>query len=119
MGDRKVVEMEKSIRIQGNYFQLVHDERNGWNPEAFRDRYSEVLDKYDYIVGDWGFGQLRLKGFYEDRNKKAAFEQRIGSLDQYIQEYCNFGCSYFVVKKMSLFLGGKKEEENLEETGEE
>lgn len=106
--------MEKSVRINGNYFQLVLNERNGWNPDAFRERYSDVLDKYDYIVGDWGYGQLRLKGFYDDKNKKALFEQRIGFLDQYIQEYCNFGCAYFVVQKMSLLFGSKTEEEETE-----
>ncbi len=30
-----------------------------------------MLDKYDYIVGDYGYDQLRLKGFYKDSNKKA------------------------------------------------
>ena len=33
-------------------------------------RYSDILDKYDYIVGDYGYDQLRLKGFYKDSNKK-------------------------------------------------
>lgn len=107
---RQVMRVEKNVRIQGLYFQLIHNERSGWNPEAFKERYSDILDKYDYIVGDWGYGQLRLKGFYDDKNKKALFEQRIGFLDQYIQEYCNFGCSYFVVKKMSLLMGGKQGE---------
>lgn len=89
------------IQVQGTLYEVVQDVRNGWNPEAFKERYSEVLNKYDYIVGDWGYSQLRLKGFYDDRNKKAkaAFDAKISSLDEYIQEYCNFGCAYFVLKK--------------------
>jgi uncharacterized protein YutD len=89
------------IQIQGTLYEVVQDVRNGWNPEAFKERYSEVLSKYDYIVGDWGYSQLRLRGFYDDQNKKAkaSFDAKISTLDEYIQEYCNFGCAYFVVKK--------------------
>ncbi len=28
------------------------------------ERFSEVLARYDYIVGDWGYEQLRLRGFF-------------------------------------------------------
>lgn len=91
------------IQIQGCFYEVVQDVREGWNMEAFKERYSEVLTKYDYIVGDWGYSQLRLRGFYDDYNKKAkaAFDAKISTLDEYIHEYCNFGCSYFVVKKIN------------------
>jgi hypothetical protein len=32
-------------------------------------------------------------------------EQRIGSLEDYLYEFCNFGCAYFVLKRT----GGRKE----------
>jgi uncharacterized protein YutD len=90
------------IHIQGNFYEVAQDVRQGWNQDAFKERYSEVLGKYDYIVGDWGYSQLRLRGFYDDQNKKAkaAFDNRISTLDEYILEYCNFGCAFFVVKKV-------------------
>lgn len=91
--------MDNKIRIQGFTYEMISNVRNGWNPEAFKERYNEVLSRYDYIVGDWGYGQLRLKGLFEETNRNAAFDQKIGFLDEYIQEYCNFGCPYFVVKK--------------------
>jgi uncharacterized protein YutD len=94
-----VSSLEKTIKVLGVQYELIRNERNGWNPDAFRDRYSDILTKYEYIVGDWGYGQLRLKGFFDEQNKKVPSEQKIGSLDEYIQEYCNFGCAYFVVKK--------------------
>lgn len=75
--------------------------RDGFNEEAFRSRYSDILSKYDYIVGDWGYGQLRLKGFFSDQNQKASYDTKIGTLQEYILEYCNFGCAYFVLKKAS------------------
>lgn len=76
------------------------DHKDGWNPEAFRGRYSEVLDRYDYIIGDWGYSQLRLKGFYRDNHPKVNRDTAISGLVDYINEYCNFGCAYFVLHKL-------------------
>lgn len=76
------------------------DHKDGWNPEAFRGRYSEVLERYDYIIGDWGYSQLRLKGFYRDNHPKVNRDTAISGMVDYINEYCNFGCAYFVLHKL-------------------
>lgn len=88
------------IQLGGRTFELKYEIKNGWNFEAFRDRYSDVLDRYDYIVGDWGYNQLRLKGFFREGNPKGSKESSITSLQDYIQEYCNFGCAYFVLERI-------------------
>ncbi|MCD7036263.1 YutD family protein [Metabacillus sp. GX 13764] len=88
------------ICIQNHCFEVVQDVRNGFNEEAFKARYSEILNKYDFIVGDWGYNQLRLKGFFNNDNQKATYDTKISTLDEYIYEYCNFGCAYFVLKKI-------------------
>lgn len=88
------------IQIGKQGYELVQDNRNGWNPEAFKQRYSEVLDRYDYIVGDWGYNQLRLKGFYRDNHPKVTRDTAISGMVDYINEYCNFGCAYFVLQKL-------------------
>jgi uncharacterized protein YutD len=87
------------IEINNINYEVVKDYRNGFNEEAFRTRYSDILTRYDFIVGDWGYGQLRLRGFFEDDNPKATFDTKISTLTEYLYEYCNFGCAYFVVKK--------------------
>jgi uncharacterized protein YutD len=88
------------IHIQGLEYEVLTNYRNGWNPDAFRRRYSEILEKYDYIVGDWGYGQLRLKGFFADDHVRATPETRISYLQEYLNEFCNFGCAYFVLKRV-------------------
>ncbi|MFV8826594.1 YutD family protein [Alkalihalobacterium sp. APHAB7] len=88
------------VRVQGLSFEIIEDVRNGWNEEEFIERYSDVLNKYDYIVGDWGYSQLRLRGFFEDANKKSNYENKISTLSEYLYEYCNFGCPYFVLKRV-------------------
>ncbi|WP_102345003.1 YutD family protein [Bacillus sp. Marseille-P3661] len=86
--------------INGNTYELIENYREGFNEEAIKQRYSDILNKYDYIVGDWGYNQLRLKGFFDDQNQKATPETKIGTLSEYLYEYCNFGCAYFVLKKV-------------------
>lgn len=43
------------IHIQGKTYELLTNYNDAWNAEAFRKRYSDILKKYDYIVGDWGY----------------------------------------------------------------
>lgn len=88
------------IYISGKTYELIKDHKDGWNDEIFRERYSEVLERYDYIIGDWGYNQLRLKGFYKKNHPKATKESSIEFIHDYIYEYCNFGCAYFIVEKI-------------------
>ncbi|MDN4609060.1 YutD family protein [Sporosarcina highlanderae] len=88
------------ITINEYEYEIVKEFRDGFNEEALIARFSDVLSKYDYILGDWGYGQLRLKGFFEDRNPKSTYETKISTLQDYIYEYCNFGCAYFVLQKV-------------------
>lgn len=89
-----------TIRIEDKKFEIVKDYRDAFDAERLGERYSEILNKYDYIVADWGFEQIRLKGFYDNRNRKVPQDQRIGNLQDYLYEYCNFGCPYFVLQRM-------------------
>ncbi|HLR71220.1 MAG TPA: YutD family protein [Pseudogracilibacillus sp.] len=87
------------IELNGIEYEVVENVRNGFEEKVFKERYADILTKYDYIVGDWGYDQLRLKGFYNDMNPKAHVNTKISTLDDYLYEYCNFGCAYFVLKK--------------------
>ncbi|WP_052006400.1 YutD family protein [Brevibacillus sp. BC25] len=103
------------IRTQAGTYEVMEVNRDGWNLEAFKERYSDILDKYDYIVGDWGYGQLRLRGFYTDANRKVPFEQRIAALDEYLHEFCNFGCPYFVLRKVKANVGNGDDQSGQDE----
>ncbi|GAA0303298.1 uncharacterized protein YutD [Gracilibacillus halotolerans] len=89
------------IEIHGHLYEIIKDYRDGFEETAFQERFSDVLSKYDFIVGDWGYDQLRLKGFYDDQNPKSTYETKISTLEDYLYEYCNFGCAYFVVKRVT------------------
>lgn len=91
------VHFDHYVKSDGITFELIANEKDAFNTTSFGQRFTEILLKYDYIVGDWGNEQLRLKGFYKDHNdvKKTS---RISRLEDYIKEFCNFGCAYFVLE---------------------
>ncbi|MCU5745932.1 YutD family protein [Staphylococcus sp. SQ8-PEA] len=89
------------IKLDDKHFELIEEYRDAFDEEQFGQRYSEILDKYDFIVGDIGYEQLRLKGFYKDMNKKVDMSKRFSTIQDYLLEYCNFGCPYFILRRLS------------------
>lgn len=104
-GEVVTVVNDTDFLIGEREYKLVANHREGFDAEKLGERYSEVLARYDYVVGDWGYEQLRLKGFFEAGDRKAQPDQRIDTLQDYLYEFCNFGCAYFVIKR----IGGKRE----------
>jgi uncharacterized protein YutD len=96
-----VVEFDGVVTVGGNKtIHLVMNFRDAFSAEKLEQRFSEVLDKYDYIVGDFGFEQLRLKGFFSSSRKKMDADSKIDHLEDYINEYCNYGAPYFVLRRI-------------------
>jgi uncharacterized protein YutD len=89
------------IELNGKHYDLIENFRDGFQEEAVKERFADILGKYDYIVGDWGYDQLRMKGFYQDRNRKAPIDAKISTVHDYLLEHCNFGCAYFVLKRVT------------------
>ena len=96
------MQSETELTIDGHPYILLLDYRQGFQIEKLQERFSQILTKYDYIVGDWGYDQLRLHGFYEVGSKKGSPSQNIDRLEDYLYEYCNFGCAYFVLKNLDV-----------------
>lgn len=76
--------------------ELLEDYRDAFDQMAFTQRFSHFMLKFDYIVGDWGSDQLRLKGFYKNE-RVVQTDLKIQRLEDYLAEFCNFGCAYFVL----------------------
>lgn len=92
---------ETHIAINNHPYELVTDVRNGFDFTEFAQRFSTILSKYDYIVGDWGFEQLRLKGFYAE-DRAGAKQNQIDAVQDYLYESCNFGCAYFILHNLDV-----------------
>lgn len=90
------VTFDDIVKTDAVTLKLVENYRGGFQLEAFNQRFSDILLKYDYIVGDWGHEQLRLKGFYRDGRRKEV-RSHLSRLEDYLREYCNYGCAYFIL----------------------
>lgn len=90
----------ETLQIKEDKYQIKTNYRDALDLELLEERYSDLLEKYDYIVGDMSYGKLRLRGFYHDSNKKAPIDMKIAHLDDYLLEYCSFGCAYFVLESL-------------------
>ena len=90
----------KTYNINNNTYELIKDYKNGFDYEAVKERYTEYFDDYDYILGDWSYGKLRLKGFCDKNNSKFKPLNDISQAEEYIKKHGAFECKYFILKKI-------------------
>ena len=88
------------ITVDHMHFEIIENYRDAFDEEQFQEKYSEVLNKYDYIVGDIGYEKLRLAGFFRDNKAKVDRDKKFSAMQDYLYEYCNFGCAYFILRKV-------------------
>lgn len=88
------------VKTEKYEYEIIKDYRDAFDKDEFLNRYTDFFEIYDYIVGDYAYGKLRLKGFYDDKNNKASNINKYSRVDKYIEENCAYGCKYFIAKKI-------------------
>ena len=88
------------MRIVDNEYELIENYKDGFDINKVKELITDYYDEFDYIVGDWAYGKLRLKGFCDKTNKICNRINDIKYKDQYIKELCSYDCSYFIIKKV-------------------
>ncbi|MDD4188053.1 MAG: DUF1027 domain-containing protein [Bacilli bacterium] len=91
--------METEILYDEKKFTVIKNYREGYNLEEVQKRYTEYFEAFDYIVGDWAYGKLRLKGFYKEGNKNSREFNNYKHLDNYLKNNCAYNCRYFILEK--------------------
>jgi len=91
--------MEKIILLDEKYV-LEKNFKDAFVLGEMQARFTDYFTDFDYILGDYSYDKLRLKGFYESANIKAKKMNDIKGLDDYISNYCAFGAKYFLLKKV-------------------
>ena len=61
---------------------------------------TDYFNDYDYVMGDFAYNKLRLKGFCDKKNKKCNKTNIIDTIDSYIKDYCAYKCKWFLLKKI-------------------
>ena len=90
----------KKITLENNEYELIKDYKDGFDNEELQNKYTEFFENYDYILGDWAYGKLRLKGFCEKNNQLFNKINDYELIDDYIVKNCAYDCKYFIIKKI-------------------
>lgn len=61
----------KTIEVENNKYELIKDYKNAFDLDEFISHYTDFFEDYDYLLGDIAYSKLRLKGFYDEKNKKS------------------------------------------------
>ncbi len=87
-------------KINDIEFELIENYKDGFDLEEITSKYTEYFDNYDYIIGDWSYGKLRLKGLCDKKNKLNNKINNIKIKDEYLKNNCAYDCRYFILKKI-------------------
>lgn len=90
----------KKIELNHIAYEIMKDEKGIFNLEEVVEKCTDYFQPFDYILGDYSYDKLRLKGFYDSKSSKVSEINDIKNLDDYVKNYCAYGAKYFLLKKM-------------------
>ena len=74
----------KIIEVENKKYEIIKDYKNAFDKEEFISHYTDYFYDYDYLVGDIAYGKLRLKGFYDSKNKKVKAINNYDNVNKYL-----------------------------------
>jgi len=89
----------KNILVNNVSYKVNKDVKDARDIALLQDKITDYYDSFDYIVGDWAYGKLRLKGFNNKGNKNYNQSNAIENVESYIENNCAYGCRYFILEK--------------------
>lgn len=91
----------KEITINNQKYLIKKNERDALDNADLEEKVTDYYNEYDYIVGDWAYGKLRLKGFNNKNNKNYKSINDVKNVDDYIANCCAYGCRWFMLEKIN------------------
>lgn len=88
-----------NVVIEKNEYKIIKNYRDAFDLEELKKCYTDFFEDYDYIVGDIAYNKLRLKGFYNENNKKVKELNNYKNVDKYLKEKCANDCKHFILEK--------------------
>ena len=87
------------IEIENCNYEIIKDYNKAFNLDDLVNRYTSYFEDYDYILGDYAYGKLRLKGFNNKENPNFNSINDYAKVEEYRKTNCAYGCKYFILKK--------------------
>lgn len=88
------------ITINDITYEVIENIKDAIDEALLKEKITDYFDEFDYIVGDWAYGKLRLKGFNDKSSKNYKPINDYNNVSEYIKDYCAYGCKYFILKKI-------------------
>ncbi len=88
------------IVLNENEYEVIKDYKDAFNKEDITNLYTDYFKDYDYILGDYAYSKLRLKGFCNKDNSLFNDINDYDKIDEYINNECAYECKYFILKKI-------------------
>lgn len=89
----------KKVKINETDYEIIENYKDALRTEILNEMVTDYFVNYDYILGDWSYGKLRLKGFCDKQNQIRNNLNSYDNIKDYIKNYCSFDCQYFILKK--------------------
>lgn len=90
----------KYVIINDKKYELIENYKDGFDQEEVTNKLTDYFDDYNYIIGDWSYGKLRLKGFCKKENPRFRKINDFNEKDNYIKKECAYDCKYFILEKI-------------------
>ena len=89
----------KEIKLDEKKYLILENKNECLNLEELQEKYTDYFYDFDYILGDYAYNKLRLKGFCQKNNPRFNQINDINTKDNYLKELCAYYCNYFLIKK--------------------
>ena len=90
----------KKIIVDNFEYELIEEYKDGFNESEFKEKFTDYFYDFDYILGDYSYNKLRLKGFCDKNNKRYSKVNDFNTKNDYLKNQCAYECKYFVLKKV-------------------
>lgn len=57
------------VIIDNKTYEVIKNVKDALDVEDLEGKITDYYDNFDYILGDYAYGKVRLKGFNEKENK--------------------------------------------------
>ncbi len=93
--------MMEYITLNDQKYLVMKNEKDAIDIQELEKKVTDYFQDFDYIVGDWAYGKLRLKGFNSKTNAHFKEINDIDNVDTYLRLYCAPECRHFILSKES------------------
>ena len=89
-----------NILINDVKYEVIENYKDAIDSDLLKEKITDYFHDFDYVLGDWAYGKLRLKGFNDKKNKNYKTINDFNKIKDYLKDNCAYGCRYFILKKI-------------------